>query len=236
MSSDEMLRILWEQVWWVLPAALLITGARLALKSKMQGAIGEGAVAGTLRRAALDSLHDVIVPDGRGGLTQIDHLLLSRQGIVVVETKSFSGRIYGRARDKYWTQRFKKGRSARIANPLRQNYGHIKAVEAIVGDRAPVVGRVVIAGPSEWPKGMPEGVVRKRALARELRSGGSNEAAPAEWAAAWSALKQQACTDKAARQAHLAQLRERHGRDLRPVVGAVIMGFGVLLGVVLYFV
>jgi hypothetical protein len=62
------------------------------------------------------------------GTTQIDHIVVSRYGIFVIETKNYQGWIYGKEDDKLWTQKlFKK--SYKFQNPIFQNYKHIKTIE-----------------------------------------------------------------------------------------------------------
>lgn len=63
----------------------------------------------------------------RTGYSQVDHLVITPYGLFVIETKNYIGEIKGKKEDKYWlvSNRFK------MFNPLRQNYGHIKAIENI---------------------------------------------------------------------------------------------------------
>jgi len=81
--------------------------------------------------AKLDSdiyrrFHDVIFPTSNG-TTQVDHLLLSYNGIFVIETKNINGWIFGSERSKQWTQSL-YGKKYKFQNPLHQNYRHTKAV------------------------------------------------------------------------------------------------------------
>lgn len=71
--------------------------------------------------------HNVIIPSANG-TTQIDHILVSIFGIFVVETKNFSGWIFGAEGDPQWTQVFPGGNKFRFQNPLRQNYRHTKCL------------------------------------------------------------------------------------------------------------
>ena len=68
---------------------------------------------------------------GGTSATQIDHVVVCHFGIFCVETKNSVGWIFGSAHQQYWTQvNFK--RKDRFYNPLRQNYAHIKALEALI--------------------------------------------------------------------------------------------------------
>lgn len=64
----------------------------------------------------------------RTGYSQIDHVVISPYGLFVIETKNYNGEIKGSRTDKYWrvNNRFN------MYNPLKQNYGHIKALEKVL--------------------------------------------------------------------------------------------------------
>lgn len=101
---------------------------------------------------------DLILPVA-GGTTQVDHLVLSRFGIFVIETKNMSGWIFGSADRQNWTQVQKGGKRCRFQNPLRQNHAHVKAVESILEVGLKVLHNfVVFTGSAEPKTDMPENV------------------------------------------------------------------------------
>ncbi|WP_300381861.1 nuclease-related domain-containing protein [Clostridium sp.] len=68
----------------------------------------------------------------RGAKTsQIDHILIGKKGVFVIETKDYSGIILGGDYDTNWTQ-ILMGHNNNFYNPIRQNYGHVKALEEII--------------------------------------------------------------------------------------------------------
>ncbi|OME01124.1 NERD nuclease [Paenibacillus odorifer] len=75
------------------------------------------------------SLSDLMLPNPKSltGYTQIDHIVISPYCIFVIETKNYNGEIKGGRTDQQWSvsNRYK------MYNPLKQNYGHIKAVESL---------------------------------------------------------------------------------------------------------
>lgn len=81
-------------------------------------------------------LSDLLLPNSksRTGYAQIDHVVISPYCIFVIETKNYNGEIKGGRTDQQWSvsNRFK------MYNPLKQNYGHIKAIERLVKDVATV--------------------------------------------------------------------------------------------------
>lgn len=63
----------------------------------------------------------------RRGTTQIDHVIISRYGVFVVETKNMSGWIFGREDAPFWTKT-NRGNKLKFQNPLHQNESHIRAL------------------------------------------------------------------------------------------------------------
>jgi hypothetical protein len=104
--------------------------AIMSFRSIVRGWAGEHAVssllAGSLNKEIYTSIHNVIVPT-TDGTAQIDHIVASQFGIFVIETKNTSGWIFGCERDPKWTQVL-FGKKCQFQNPLRQNYGHTRAL------------------------------------------------------------------------------------------------------------
>lgn len=165
MFSDLIIRI-----WWLISLLVIVTLFKLPV---VKGMFGELLVA-LLLRLFLDKdryhrLHNVTLPT-IDGTTQIDHLVVSEFGIFVIETKNMRGWIFGSENQAQWTQKiFKK--SVRFQNPLRQNYKHTKAVEAVTGlesDR--VYSVVVFVGDSTFKTPMPSNVLSLGGLVRYIKS------------------------------------------------------------------
>lgn len=66
--------------------------------------------------------------------TQIDHILINKYGIFVIETKNYSGHIFGNNENFQWTQTFGNNEKYRFYNPLKQNDGHINYLKKIIKD------------------------------------------------------------------------------------------------------
>ena len=74
---------------------------------KQRGIRGERAVAAKLRAnlpAEYIVLNDLYLPLPDGTTTQIDHVVVSQYGIFVVETKTYSGWIFGEEKSAKWSQ------------------------------------------------------------------------------------------------------------------------------------
>lgn len=115
-------------------------------------------------------LNNVTLPFS-SGTTQIDHVVVSTRGVFVVETKHYSGWIFGDANSKHWTQVLYKKKS-RFQNPLRQNYKHVKAIEQLL-DFLPdgtVHNVVVFTGVAKFKTDRPPGVFSPGGLIQFINS------------------------------------------------------------------
>ena len=137
-----------------------------AFKPQIKGWFGETALDGFLR-LKLDSaryriLHDIMLPTDEGTTTQIDHIVISRWGIFVIETKTYSGWIFGAARDPQWTVTHFK-RKDRFQNPLRQNYKHLATLSECLGIPLDYFKTVIaFSGEATFKTAMPPEVLHFR--------------------------------------------------------------------------
>lgn len=68
----------------------------------------------------------------QGHSVQIDHIVVSRYGIFVIETKNYAGWIYGNDESGFWIKNM-YGNKYQFRNPLKQNYSHVKSLRALLG-------------------------------------------------------------------------------------------------------
>lgn len=157
-------------LFWLLPLAFAIG----LLKSPWtKGYLGELLVRlfahWWLDKQTYRRLHNVTLPTP-DGTTQIDHVFLSRYGIFVVETKNMSGWIFGSERQAQWTQKLYK-RTFKFQNPLRQNYKHLKALEAALGINPEHLHSVItFVGGSTFKTEVPANVTQGVGFIRYIRS------------------------------------------------------------------
>lgn len=79
-------------------------------------------------------MRNVYIPKKNGKYSEIDALLLHETGIYVFESKNLSGDIYGETNNPQWLQCKKNGEQVLIANPIKQNEGHIFALKNFLED------------------------------------------------------------------------------------------------------
>lgn len=122
---------------YFLVAVLLI----LLLLSKspvLKGMIGEASIRVKLMKLRAPEyrvLHNIMLKQPDGKTAQIDHVIVSRYGVFVIETKNYRGWIVGNEKSEFWTQVIYR-RKEKLYNPIRQNYGHIKALEMVLEDES----------------------------------------------------------------------------------------------------
>src|SRR5688572_6759223 len=124
-------------------------------------------LARALEAVAIERLQNVLVPDGMGGHIQVEHLLLTGQGFVVIDAKSFAGTIFASERMAEWTVIGKQGRFT-FPNPLGTLYDRVAALKQLVRD-VPVAGYVLFGGGADFTKGRPRDVLSAAELVERYR-------------------------------------------------------------------
>lgn len=136
---------------------------RMTFKSLVKGFVGELVVTAG-KKLFLDAetyfdVNNVTIPTANG-TTQIDHVIVSRYGIFVVETKNMMGWIFGDENQAEWTQSLPGGRKFRFQNPLRQNYRHTRALaEFLCVPHDKLFSIVFFIGECEFKTPMPANVL-----------------------------------------------------------------------------
>lgn len=184
----------------------------------------EEKVAETIRREFPGAvlLNDVIL-ETRRGTTQIDHILICKWGLYIIETKSHNGRIL--VADREWTQIYGE-KVVRFHSPLKQNQNHVNALRnALDGrrgvPRVTVQGLVVFTSRKVSFSQQVKGVVRLQDLGRTIKGGGKGSSREPitstpgrrylnsqQIAALEKAIKKSCVRSRAARRRHERRVRE----------------------------
>lgn len=145
------------------------------------GNVGEARTARRLGRLPGDDytvFHDLTVVDSTGRTTQIDHIVVSRFGIFVIETKCYKGWIFGDEKSRVWTQSLSCGRGwfadtekHTFQNPIRQNWRHIYVLaERLRLPKRVFFNVVVFAGDAEIKTDVPDYVMTEYDVDGYIRS------------------------------------------------------------------
>jgi restriction system protein len=157
-------------LWYLLPIMIL---AILIKSPWFKGVIGEFIV-NIAAKLMLDKneyhlIKNVTLPT-EDGTTQIDHIIVSKYGIFVVETKNMNGWIFGSPHQHTWTQKIYKYTN-KFQNPLRQNYKHVKTLGSLLDlSDQHIHSLIVFVGGSTFKTEMPENVTYGAGYIRFIKS------------------------------------------------------------------
>ena len=102
---------------------------------------------------------NVIIPDNRG-TTEVDAIVVGNSGIFVVEVKDFNAWIFGNEDHEKWTACYVDNSKHQFQNPLRQNFRHVKALQARTGLPSNVFHSLVaFTGNCELKTPLPSNVI-----------------------------------------------------------------------------
>jgi len=168
------------------------------------GRLGAMRIRRVLEARSPDVLHDFILPGAYGGLTKIDHALLTAGGILCIQTKHYSGIVFGGADEPQWTN-VDGTRRRRFLNPRIQNEGRTRALQNVVPE-VPVANVVVFTGRVEFPTPPPKNVIRVADIDSFIARFVFGPSKVEDWDAAWLTVKSAALTDAATRKDLQAQI------------------------------
>jgi hypothetical protein len=99
-------------------------------------------------------LQNVYVPKEDGDTTEIDLIYITQKGLLIIESKNYSGYIFGDERNRNWTSTLYAGKDwigrkrvekHHFYNPIWQNNGHVKAIKRLLGSDIEIISIVVFS-------------------------------------------------------------------------------------------
>ena len=148
-----------------------------------KGIRGEARVERTLYGLPKDEykfINDITIPNpkSRTGTSQIDHIVLSEYGIFVIETKNWSGWIFGSSKQRKWTIVHRKyhrltrswgSQKFYNQNPINQNWGHILALVDYVNiPKHYFYNLVCLTGNAEFKTEVPDECFSPREMRKHI--------------------------------------------------------------------
>ncbi|BCD98862.1 nuclease-related domain-containing protein [Marinagarivorans cellulosilyticus] len=170
MDFSPILSQIYSSLWYLIPFFVLVG----VVKSPwFKGVFGEFQVNMLLKLfLSKDDYHLIknVTLRTEDGTTQIDHILVSKYGVFVLETKNMKGWIFGSISQKSWTQKIYR-HTSKFQNPLHQNYKHTKTLEEILKvDPGYIHSVIVFIGDNTFKTEMPENVTYARGCIEFIKS------------------------------------------------------------------
>ena len=158
MDVTPIISQLYSTLWYLVPLALLVG---ISKSPWFKGILGEFQVNLLIRfllpKDTYHLLKNITFPT-ENGTTQIDHILVSKYGVFIIETKNMKGWIFGSANQKQWTQKIFR-HTSKFQNPIHQNYKHVKTLESCLNIPAETIFSVIVfIGDSTFKTAMPSNV------------------------------------------------------------------------------
>jgi len=183
---------------WVLAVVGLLAAAVYFVRDWLIQVRARKAIDNVISSVAFDELRNVLMPNGTGDQIHLHYLLLTQQGLLVIDLFDVQGVVFAGEKMAQWSV-FGPKRHFTFTNPLPMLEDRVMAVRHLAGD-TPVEGRIVFSMRGEFPKGHPDSVMRLDELQDEFpvveRSPGGVAAA---FAPVWERIKQAAQPNPLAR-------------------------------------
>lgn len=139
-----------------------------------------------MRAVSSDALINFIIPDGEGGEIHIDHLLLTTQGLMLLETKDVQGAVFAGDRMNTWSATHEGARFT-FNNPIPTLQERTAAL-SLLAPGAPIESRVLFINEATFPKGHPAAVSTVPLLISEYSSASAVEK-PDDLSSHWQTIK-----------------------------------------------
>lgn len=137
---------------WLLPlvaiALLLLIWLVYRVVTRKRGSLEH-----VIADISFDRIEGLVIPKADEGEILIDYLLLTTQGLLILEVKDVQGIVFGGDKMQDWTV-INAERRYTFSNPQPALYDRIAAVRQIVR-QVPVAGRVLFLAGAEFTKGVP---------------------------------------------------------------------------------
>lgn len=110
-------------------------------------------LASVLNNIAFERIEGLIIPKADEGEIQIDHLVLTAQGLLIIDIKDVQGNVFGSDKMEHWTV-ISNDKRFTFNNPQPALYDRIAAVRQVVR-QVPVAGKVLFLDGANFTKGVP---------------------------------------------------------------------------------
>ena len=150
---------------WLLPIAAVAALLLIWIVYRLVRGKG-GGLEHAIAEISFDRIEGLVIPNADEGEILVDYLLLTSQGLLILEVKDVQGAVFGGDKLQDWTV-INDERRYTFSNPQPALYDRIAAVRQIVRE-VPVAGRILFLDGAEFTKGTPELVANLSELVSEF--------------------------------------------------------------------
>jgi len=140
---------------------LLLLALLLKLRTKQKLSLDS-----ILKPLSKGEIKHIVIPDGIGGLLEINHVVLLDQGLLLIDSLASEGNVFGGESLNEWTQ-ISKGRSFKFANPLRRLKMSKQAL-SVLTPNIPIFYHIVFSNETVFPRGKPDSVSVLNSLQQDI--------------------------------------------------------------------
>ena len=125
----------------------------------IKGSVGEHKVSSKLNplifgKVEHRQINDLTIVDENGQSHQIDHVEIRQNGIFCIETKNYSGWIFGNESQQMWTQTLYNEKH-QFLNPIKQNRTHIYHLNRVLENKYKINSVIVMVQNNADEIGVP---------------------------------------------------------------------------------
>lgn len=165
-------------------------------------------------------LRNVYVPKDTGETSEIDVVFITQKGIFVIESKNYSGWIFGDEKSAYWTVMLANKTKNRFYNPIMQNKTHMKWLGRYLDDEIPLFSIIAFSERCELKKVTVESpdvrvIKRDRLYAniRDIWNQTEDKLDESKVREVYDKLEKLTHVSEAVKAAHVENIKEKYGTD-----------------------
>jgi predicted RNA-binding Zn-ribbon protein involved in translation (DUF1610 family) len=169
-------------------------------------------------------LRNLYVPKANGETSEIDVVFICQKGIFVIESKNYSGWVFGDEKSAYWTVMLPNREKNRFYNPILQNRTHLKWLGQYLDGKVPLFSIVVFSERCELKKVTVESsdihvIKRDRlyATVRDIWDESDDVLDENEVAAVCEKLERLTHADQALKEQHIEDINEKYKKPAQSV-------------------
>lgn len=183
--------------------ALLFRPSFGYLSQVLKHKIGVWRIHKALAQKSKNVIDDILIPGAFGGLTHIDHVVLTSGGILCIQTNHYDGILFGETGDPQWTN-VDGNKRRKFLNPLIRNEARTRALQKIIPE-VPVASLIVFTGDIQFTSPTEKNVIHVNDLGRYIAKFVFGPCRIDDWDALWMTVKSATLGHEATRKNRSAQ-------------------------------